>query len=61
MIVSGKIINEVSYEIVALAGHHKADREAGWMSGWSDKVEASQGAQVAFASEVKVQNDTYPM
>lgn len=41
MIVSGKIINEVSYKIVALAGHHEADREARWVSGWSDKVEAS--------------------
>lgn len=56
MVVWSEVVDEIPHKLIALAGHHKADRETGRMGGWSDKFEASQRSQAAFAREVEIQN-----
>lgn len=49
MVIPSEIVDEIAHKLVALGGHHEADGEAGRVRGWSDKLEASQGPQTAFA------------
>lgn len=58
MVIWGEVVDEIFDKCIALAGHHEADREARRMSGRSDKIEAPQRSQAAFAGEVEVQHDT---
>lgn len=58
-VVSAQVVHELAYVGVALAGHHEADRQAGWVSSGGGKFEASEGSQRALALEVHVENDAW--
>lgn len=54
MVIWSEIVDELPHKLIALTGHHETDREARWMSGRSDKFEAPQGSQAAFAREIEI-------
>lgn len=57
-VVPLQVGNQLSDKLVALLSHHETDREASWVCGGSDKVEAAERAEGALALEVHIQDDT---